>query len=63
MKGSFQGVLMFLYIFSLCVFFFIVLLLFHKWFSTMQTKETLFPVVIISRYQGISGNGLSSLAQ
>lgn len=42
---------------------FIVLLLFHKWFSTMQTKETLFPVVIISRYQGISGNGLSSLAQ
>ena len=29
----------------------------------MQTKETLFPVVIISRYQGISGNGLSSLAQ
>ena len=29
----------------------------------MQTKETLFLVVIISRYQGISGNGLSSLAQ
>ena len=29
----------------------------------MQTKETLFLVVIIGRYQGISGNGLSSLAQ